>query len=565
MTSGAHVIAKALKKLGITTVFGIVGIPIVEVGDALIQEGVRFISFRNEQSAAYAASAYGYLTGEPGVLLVVGGPGVIHALSGVLNSNSNRWPLLVLAGSAGVDDLHKGGFQELDQMALMTPLAKFAGKIQTLDQIPSLLFKAYKDSMFGTPGTTYIDLPADIVELEDIDAKVEQQLLNQIAPLTKASIPKFIPPKSQLEQAVALLSTAKNPLIVIGKGSSFSGGANAIRRFINTHNLPFLPTPMGKGVVPDSSELNVSSARSQALRNADVVLLLGARLNWILHFGETPRWHHSVKFIQVDTNPEEIGHNNPRAVQYGLVGDIGLVTQELDSLLGSYKYSGIPESIKETIRKNNKSLEIKETAVQPQLNYNLVYKTLRDLIEPIEEDVILVTEGANTMDVARISFPQSFPRQRLDAGTNATMGIGLGYAIASKTAHKDKNVVAIQGDSAFGFSAMELETAVRSHLPIIVVVMNNSGIYRGVPDPKEYDVFEKLPSTALSKETRYDLLGQSLGCLGFMAKTQEEVDMAFREALNGLKRGESSVINVIIGPGVQKKVGFGWQNKKAKL
>lgn len=563
--SGAHIIAKAIKKLGVTTVFGIVGIPIVEVGDALIREGVRFISFRNEQSAAYAASAYGYLTGEPGVLLVVGGPGVVHALAGVLNSNSNRWPLLVLAGSAGVDDLTKGGFQELDQLSLLAPMTKFAAKVQQLDQVPDLLYKAYKSAMFGTPGTAYIDLPADVVELEGVDPKLESAILRRVTTLTKASIPRFIPPRSQVEQAAALLRNAKSPLVVIGKGSAYANASSQIRKFINGHNLPFLPTPMGKGVVPDSSDLNVSSARSQALKNADVVLILGARLNWILHFGESPRWQADVKFIQVDSNPEEIGYNTASSTDYGLCGDISLVTSELDALLGNYRAEELPRSIIDTIAKNNKSLAAKEIAKAPQLNYNLVYKVLRELIDPVEKDTILITEGANTMDVARISFPQNYPKQRLDAGTNATMGIGLGYAIAAKVSNPDKKVIAIEGDSAFGFSGMELETAVRSHLPIIVVVMNNSGIYRGVPDAKEYNHYESLPSTALGQQTKYDLLAKGLGANGVTVTTQEQVSTAFKEALVALDRGESTLINVIIGPGVQKKVGFGWQNKKAKL
>lgn len=565
MASGAQVIARALKRMGVTVVFGIVGIPIVEVGDALIREGVRFVAFRNEQSAAYAASAYGYLTGQPGVLLVVGGPGIVHALAGVLNSNSNRWPLMVLAGSAGADDLTRGGFQELDQMSLMTPMTKFAYKVYSVDQVPELLAKAYKTAMFGTPGSTYVDLPADVVELEDVPQAAEHRLLEQVVPLTKDLKPRFAPPKSQLEQAAEALKNAKNPLVVIGKGSAYADASNQIRHLVESHNLPFLPTPMGKGVVPDSSQLNMSSARSLALKNADVVLLLGARLNWILHFGESPRWKKGVQFIQVDSHPEEIGYNNVQSTQYGLCGDIQLVTHELSQLLGSYKAPAIPKQVELSIRKNNQALELKETTPQQVLNYNLVYKILRELIDPIEKDTILITEGANTMDVARISFPQNFPKQRLDAGTNATMGIGLGYAIASKVSNLEKKVVAIQGDSAFGFSAMELETAVRGHLPIIVVVMNNSGIYRGVPNAEEYGNYKTLPSTALSQQTKYDLLGVSLGCNGYSATTQREVSDAFSKALDRYELGESSVINVIIGPGVQKKVGFGWQNKKAKL
>lgn len=566
MSSGAKLIAKSLKKLGVKAVFGIVGIPIVEVGDALIEEGVRFIAFRNEQAASYAASAYGYLTGKPGVLLVVGGPGVIHAMAGIINSNANRWPLLVLAGSSSFNDITKGGFQELDQLSLLTPHTKFSAKPLSFDQFPGLLFKAYKTSFFGVPGTTYLDLPADLVEGE-LSKDEESTLLSQLKEITGRDIPKFVPPSGQLQQIATVLKNAKSPLVIVGKGSAYSDASSIITQFVQTHNFPFLPTPMGKGVVPDDSELNVSSARSKALKNADVILLLGARLNWILHFGEAPRFKEDAIFIQVDQSPEEVGNNSPQSLSYGLVGDIPLVVEELNELLGSnFKAPAIIDDIKQTIEKNNKSLEAKENTKNDLMTYNNVYKVLRELLQPIEKDTILISEGANTMDVARVSFPQNYPRQRIDAGTNATMGVGLGYAIAAKVSNPDKNVVAIEGDSAFGFSGLEIETAVRAHLPMIIVVMNNSGIYKGIDAKRfSYEEYDKLPSTALSKETRYDLLAQSLGAQGILVKNEQEVHKGFVQALDNLKRGETTILNVIISPGVQKKVGFGWQNKKKSV
>lgn len=568
MSSGAKLIAKALKKLGIKAVFGIVGIPIVEVGDALIAEGVRFISFRNEQAASYAASAYGFLTGQPGVLLVVGGPGVVHATAGIFNSNANRWPLLVLAGSSSFSDITKGGFQELDQISFLAPHTKFSAKPLSFDQLPDLLSKAYKSSFFGVPGSTYVDLPADLVEGE-LTEEEESNLLSQLKPITNKDVPKFVPPIGQIKQVASVLKNAKSPLVIIGKGTAYSDGSPIISDFVQKHRLPFLPTPMGKGVVPDDNLLNVSSARSKALKSADVILLLGARLNWILHFGEAPRFKQDALFIQVDHSPDEIGNNSLHSMEYGLVGDIPLVVEALDQELGNnFKAPAIPEEMRQIIENNNKSLEKKENIENQLMTYNNVYKVLRELISPIEEDTILISEGANTMDVARISFPQNYPKQRLDAGTNATMGVGLGYAIAAKLANPEKTIVAIEGDSAFGFSGLEIETAVRSHLPVIIVVMNNSGIYKGIDTKRfSYEEFEKLPSTALSKETRYDILAKSLGADGILARTAQEVHDGFKKALSNLSKGETTVLNVIISPGVQKKVGFGWQNKKkpAKL
>lgn len=560
MSSGAKLVAQSLKKLGVTVVFGIVGIPIVEVGEAFIKEGIRFISFRNEQSAAYAASAYGYLTGKPGVLLVVGGPGVMHVLSGIFNSKANRWPLLVLAGSAGFHEIHKGAFQELDQVSFLTPHVKFAARPLTIEQIPSFIFKAYKTSFFGTPGPTYIDISADLVE-DEVPFEQAENALNSIRSISVEDVPKFLPPTNKIQQVAALIKNSKNPLIIVGKGAAYADAYPQLRRLVKNHNLPFLPTPMAKGVIPDSNALNVSSARSQALINADVVVIFGARINWILHFGEPPRFRKDVKFVQVDTYAEEIGNNAPDAIEYSVVGDIGLVASALDSQLASFKSSGIPEFMKETIRKNNARLIEKENSKEEQLHYNNVYKILREIMTPIEKDCLLISEGANTMDIARVSFNHEYPRLRLDAGTNATMGVGLGYAIASKFAHPEKYIIAIEGDSAFGFSGLELETAVRSKLPIIVILMNNSGVYHGTDDHM-YENVTKLPTTALSKETRYDVLARSLGCDGTLVRDEVELSRAFKLALQNYKFGVSSLINVIISPGKVRKVGFGWQNKK---
>lgn len=561
--TGAQIVAKTLKRLGVQAVFGIVGIPVVEVGDALIEEGIRFISFRNEQSASYAASAYGYLTGQPGVLLVVGGPGVVHAGAGILNSNSNKWPLVVIAGSSGIDETNKGAFQELDQISLLRPYTKFCSRPLKLSQLAPHLFKAYKDSMLGVPGTTYIDLPADLFDLEESSAVVERDYLGAIVPIDRHRLPKSQPPPAQLQMVADVIKSSKSPLVVVGKGAAYANAAENIRSLVADHSIPFLPTPMGKGVVSDHSELNVSSARSMALRSADVVLLLGARLNWILHFGEAPRFRRDVKFIQVDQSPEEIGNNAAASFEYGVVGDLDLTVAALNKLLAGYTAGGVSREMQNKIAANNKSLALKETTPQPQLNYNIAYKIIRDLITPIEKELILITEGANTMDVARISFPQEYPKQRLDAGTNATMGIGLGYSIAAKLSNMDKTVLAIQGDSAFGFSGLEIETAVRSHLPMIIVVMNNSGIYHGIDDKASYEDYTKLPSTALSKDTRYDILAKSLGAEGYLVTNEQQLLEYFNMALDNARNDKVTLLNVIISPGTQKKVGFGWQNKKA--
>lgn len=543
-----------LQQYGVDTVFGIVGIPIVELADTMIGKGIKFIACRNEQSASYAASAYGYLTGKPGVLLVVGGPGLIHALAGIYNSMSNRWPLIVIAGSS--EDLHKGGFQELDQVSLLSDHLKFTGKLTTdPDVIELVTYNAMRLTTTGTPGVTYIDFPGSLIS---------ESIERSPYPVQSISRIQYMPDTESLQRVVKLLSSDQNKriLVVIGKGAV--NASNEVRKLINDYSLPFLSTPMAKGVVPDSHPLNASSARSKALKEAEIVLVLGARLNWILHFGAPPKWDANTIFIQVDCDPESLGQNNQRGVGYSLCGDIGLTVKSLIEKLKleRWAYQGLSRELRSAIKLNHEKLAKKEQIVHHgRLNYNKVYQCLRTFID--DSRTIIVSEGANTMDQARISFPTDYPKHRLDAGTNATMGIGLGYAIAAKIARPDKSIVLLQGDSAFGFSAMEIETAVRNRLGLVIIVMNNSGIYHGVGQKVE----GSLPSTALSQDCRYDLVGQGLGAVGYIVHTLQELENAFKKSLQAsLIAKETSVINVIIEAGKQGKLSFGWQTvKKERL
>ncbi|SCV04997.1 LANO_0G16226g1_1 [Lachancea nothofagi CBS 11611] len=544
MTSFPDYLSDALFSYGIDTVFGIVGIPIVELADTMILKGkIKFIGFRNEQAASYAASAYGYLTGKPGVLLVVGGPGVVHALAGIYNSISNKWPLLVIAGSS--EDTNRGGFQELDQIALLSRYVKFSSRLN-IHTVEEKLYNALRQAQLGTPGVSYLDVPGNLIN-QNMD-------MSSIKPPISLSAVKFQPTDFDLDRVARLILSheSKSILCVIGKGATSS--TQEVRKFINKFQLPFLPTPMAKGVVPDSHSSNVSSARSLALRSADLVLVLGARLNWILHFGDSPKWKESAVFVQVDTTPEELGHNNASGTSYSLCGDIGQTLNKLTPLLRAFRYAGVSQELLKGIQTNEKRLRVKETKVGPLLNYNCVYAAVRRHI--VDKETVIVSEGANTMDVARISFPTEYPKQRLDAGTNATMGVGIGYAIAAKLANPSKSVLCIQGDSAFGFSGMELETASRYRIGMVVLVMNNSGIYHG----EEKDL-KTLASTALTRECRYDLVAEGLGCCGFLARTIADVEHFFQKALKIAATGQPALLNVIIEPGPQGKLSFGWQNK----
>ena len=546
--------AKLLKAYGIDTVFGLVGIPIVTFANDLIEEGIKFIACRNEQAASYAASAYGYLHNKPAVLLVVGGPGLIHALAGVYNSINNKWPLVLIAGSNdNGEHQYQGTFQEMDQISLMGEYVKFKGKLNPTN-MDFVTFNAFNHAIQAPQGVSYIDFPGDLIESGImVDANIPDglQLPRQIKSCADPTIVKTV--ANLITENVT--NNHKRVLVVIGKGAVHY--SKPIRQFIEKFNLPFLPTPMAKGIIPDNHPMNVSSARSMALKESDIVLVFGARLNWILHFAQAPKWKSDTIFIQCDNDVSTLGVNNARNNHLSLLGDLELIIEQLsttiESISHNFKHPDLLDTMKIKIKQNESRLSKQEHSCneKKELNYHTVYRTLREIRD--DSKTILVMEGANTMDKARVSFPTSFPLRRLDCGTNATMGVGLGYTIASRLSFPNMDTVLIQGDSAFGFSGLEIETLVRLKLGCVIVVMNNSGIYHG-NNPHS--------STKLSEHCRYDIVAKGLGAQGYLVTDLEDLKDKFETAIvQSRKNNIVTLLNVVIEHGKGAQVSFAWQNK----
>lgn len=552
---GANLISKALRSLGVDTVFGVVGIPVVEIAEALRHDDIRFIACRNEQTAAYAACAYGYLNQRAGVLLVVSGPGLVHALSGMSYARENAWPLVVLAGSSELEQETRGAFQELNQVVAVQPFVKFAARPSSLTRnFAYVLSKAFRSAEYGRPGVAYIDIPANFIT----ETVQESLLCSESMPCVIPPAPRAVPPSESLAEAASLLKQAARPLVIIGKGCSYCRAELEVREFIAKTRLPFVPMPMGKGVVPDSDVQCVAAARRIALETADVILLLGARLNWMLHFGAAPRFHKRVRIIQADIAAEELGNSIPVEQHTFLFGDlrntVAALSKECDYSFHSTTL-GHPNSawwmqLLQASQKNQLKLLAKEQEfnIEFPLNYYNVYATIKKTLASFADDVLLVAEGANTMDIARTCFSHNNPRSRLDAGSAGTMGVGVGFSIAASVSNltTGKKVVAIMGDSAFGFSGMDLETVARYNLKVLYVVMNNNGIYSGLSD-KQYSRLDRFqrPSTSLTPNARYDLIAEAFGGRGYLVKNQEQLKQALEESLESSKL---SLLNVIIRP-----------------
>ena len=541
---GSTIIARSLKAQGVEHIFGIMGFPIVDLAQVVQREGLHYYGFRNEQSASYAAGAFGYLTGRPGVCLTVSGPGMVHAVAGLSNAWANCWPMLLLSGAPDGYQREQGAFQEAPQMEAARPFVKLSTRPDSLARVPAYIEKCVRTALYGRPGAVYLDLPNDVIAGSLAADTVRWAPCCPPAPATLAD-------PAEVEAALAALRGAKRPLVIVGKGAAYARAEHEVRRFIDASGLPFLASPMGKGVVPDDHPQSVAPARSLALQEADVVFLVGARLNWIMHFGLPPRFAPGVKVIQLDVAAEEIGTNVPAAV--GLVGDARAVMAQLNAALDAAPWRFADGEWWSALRAKAAENDAQVSAMMRDdalpMGYYRVFAEIRAHLTP---DAVIVSEGANTMDIGRGVMPNLDARLRLDAGTFGTMGVGPGFAIAAAVAHPDRRVFCIEGDSAFGFSGMEVETACRYRLPITFIVVNNNGIGAGAES-----LGEVVPPNVYTPNARYEQVMEAFGGRGFFATTPAELRSALSAAAG--EKTMPTLINVMINPtSTRKPQKFDW-------
>ena len=546
--TGATLMARELKKQGVDYLFGIVGFPVVPIAVEAQKAGITYIGMRNEQAASYAAQAASYLVGRPQACLVVSGPGVVHALSGLANAKENCWPMLLIGGASATSRDGMADFQEEHQVEICRPYCKYSARVETTARIPYLVEQAIRTSWYGRPGAAYLDMPDDVIL-----GRIEDEEVRVTAPVPEP--PRTLADPTSVASALDALKSAKNPLVIIGKGMAWSRAESEIRRFIDHTQLPFLATPMGKGVVSDNHPLSVGGARSYALQNADAVLLLGARLNWILHFGLPPRFNSDVKILQVDINADQMSHNVPAHAH--MVGDGKAVMQQFLTLLDAqpWEYGGDTSfrvGIAEKIAENEAQVAPQVAANDGPVNY---YNAFREVKRFLRADDIIVGEGANTMDIGRTQMANEHPRHRLDAGSYGTMGVGLGFAVAAAVTNPGKRIVSVQGDSAFGFSGMECETICRYNLPITIIVLNNNGIGGGFA---EYPEGRQVPPNMLMPGARYEKVMEAFGGKGWYCTDMAEVGPALDEAAAW---GGPALVHVILDPKAGRKPQeFAWKS-----
>ncbi|MFC7496402.1 MULTISPECIES: oxalyl-CoA decarboxylase [unclassified Nocardioides] len=537
LTDGIHVVIDALKLNDVKTVYGVVGIPITDVARLAQASGIRYIGFRHESDAGHAAAAAGFLTKQPGICLTVSAPGFLNGLVALANATTNCFPMVQISGSSErhLVDLQRGDYEEMDQLAAARPFCKAAYRVSRAEDIGRGIARALRTAASGRPGGVYLDIPAAVLGEVMDEEKAAASLWKLVDPA-----PRQVPEPAAIDRAIDLLSAAERPLVVLGKGAAYAQADDTIRSFIETTGVPYVPMSMAKGLLPDDHPQSAATARSLALKRADVVMLVGARLNWLLGHGDAPQWSPDAKFIQVDIEASEMDSNQPIAAP--LVGDVGSVMEALVERSKPGQITVNQEWRTELTAKSDQNVAKMATRLESAkaahpMKFLGALQAIREVLGENPEAYI-VNEGANALDLARNTIGMQVPRHRLDSGTWGVMGIGMGYAIAAAV-ETGKPVVAIEGDSAFGFSGIELETICRYNLPVVTVVLNNSGVYRG------NDVSPSSDPAPTMLKARHDLMIQAFGGTGHQATTPAEVSTLLREALAA---GSPALIDCVIDP-----------------
>lgn len=549
--TGMYILAESLKRLGLDNVYGLVGIPVTEAAYAMQKVGIKYVGFRFEQQAGMAAATHGYLTRKPGVLLTVSSLGFLNGLTATANATVNCYPMIQISGASDptMVDMKMGTYEELDQLNTARPLVKAAFRCSHASDIPSAVARAYRAAVSGRPGGVYIDMTTPALA-EIMDASDAEKLFYSPVDVYSPSLPN----NDSIARAAEIILSAKHPAILIGKGAAYAQVENEIKKLVDTYNIPYLPMSMAKGLLPDDGNLSALSCRSDIMQKSDVVIVVGARLNWMLSFGKG-KWNPEIKFVQLDVEPTEIDVNVPIAAP--VVGDIKESLNALLNALDGKNMAADPDWVKslqaETKIKNAKfEARLSEAASLSPMNHWSALSAIKPVLAA-NPDIILVNEGANTLDDTRDTIDMKLPRHRIDCATWAIMGMGMGSCVGAAVA-TGKQVVAVVGDSAFGFSGMDFATICRFRLPVTVVVFNNGGIYNSIGvNPSSDPAIEHDPApTTLDINARYDKMGDMFGAKGYYVSTPMELKKALEEAIASKM---PAIINVQLAADAGKESG----------
>lgn len=535
--NGNTVAARTLRALGADSLFWLSGAPMGDFARACLDEGLRGVDVRHEQAAAMAAHAYARLTRKPGLCSAASGPGMTNLITGMANAYSDAAPVIAFGGASSTFLFNSGDFQELDQLPMMKPATKWADRLIHTHRIPETIALAYRLARTGKPGPVYLDVPGNVIYGE-LDERTVQY------PERFGDIPRPLANPADVRRAIDVLAAAERPIVIAGSGVLWSEAWDELRVFVETTGIPFFTTPIARGLLPEDHPLSFLAARNQAFREADAVLVVGTRLNFIIGYGESPRFRADARFILVNIDP---GEERNRRVDVAVIGDarmaLGQLTDEASGRVSLASDCAWIDGLRAKDRANAEKAEALMNSDAEPIHPLRLCKEIRDFLD---RDAILSVDGHQTLNFARQTIPTHSPGHRLNAGPFGCMGVAIPFALGAKAARPDKQVMALSGDGSFGFNGFEIDTAVRHGLPFVTVVLNNGG-WTGGPNPGE----RWVPGRDLGFQ-HYDRIGEAMGAYGERVTEPREIRPALERAF---RTGRPAVLNVICQP--KARIGTG--------
>jgi thiamine pyrophosphate-dependent acetolactate synthase large subunit-like protein len=541
LVSGYQLVVQALVAHEVTTVFHITGAPNIPLTRDCEAAGIKLVGVRHEQAAAAAAQAYARVSGRPGVCLAPAGPAIANMVSAVSHATHEQVPIIALGGSGPRDQKGTGSFQEMNEYELMIPAAKKAMQIHSAKLVGSYISEAFRVCQSGAKGAVYVDLPADMLYQE-----IDPDDCFKWSPGNELSRPSAS--NEDVQKAIEILSQAERPLVVGGSGVIWSRASSELREFIDISGIPFYPTPQSRGIVPDDHTSSFPAARSTAFKQADVVLVVGTRANFIIGHFAPPRWHADLKVIGINIDPVELGRN--KSLEIAISADAKMALAQLNKLSRAKFYEGQYADWIETLTKKQEQTQVKSLEFA---NSNAVpihpLRLMREIRELLPRNTVVIEDGHDTLGFCRHSIPSFESGHRINPGTLGNVGVGIPFGMGAKAAKPDVPVVVISGDSAFGWNGMEIDTCVRENLPITIIVCNNAGI-----TARSEDKSTMMPSQDLGW-IDYHKIAIALGGIGIKVDSPEQLKPALKEALSN---GKTTVVNVIVDKTVASATNTGF-------
>ena len=528
--SGNALLAEALVWQGTERLFFLMGAPILAASTACTAAGIRMIDVRHEQAAAMMTHASARVLARPGVCLAAAGPGIVNLASGLANALIDGAPVVALGGASPIGEWDTGAFQDIDQLAIMRPVTKWAARVHEARRIPEYVHRAFAEALSGKPGPIYLDLPGDVLYETVEDAAVTRPSRPAVEAVVRPAAPA-----EAVAGLMELLRRASRPIVLVGSGVLWSRAAPELRRFVAATGVPCYTTPQARGVVPEDGPTMFPGARSFAFHEADLVLVVGTRLNYVVGFGRPPRFAAAATFIRIDIDPQEVACDGRATL--GIVGDAKAV---LDQLLEATPRQINPDRYA-AWRDRLAAVEAEHREAQAAwLGSDQVpihpLRLCREIGAFMRRDAILIADGQEILHYARQSLPSFVTGHRLNSGPFGTMGVGLPFAIGAKAAKPDMEVIVLHGDGSFGLNAMELDTSIRHRLPVLVVISLNGGW------TAEGDAHRAGRDLG---QTRYDRLAEALGCYGELVERPEDIRPALERARHAIDEGRTAVLNVV--------------------